>query len=1010
MKLSKFGPKVLWRTVAAVSGIVLALSIGGSAVTTEWSGYINGKLGISSTKIVVDENSTEDPIHFKSAFSKYTDALDNARKVSKQIQAEGSVLLKNEKNALPLNKGAKVTIFGYASADPALGGSGSGAVNAADRKFDVEKACDEGGKLKLNKTLYNYYKGQLAADNQAKNGKLIRTYGGSGFGAGSVPKDYIAPEIDPSNFPADVKASFAEYNDAAIFFFSRIGGEGADIIKTHASEEAVSKKYLVLTDAEKALLTEMKNGNFSKRIVIMNTMNTPEMEWLDEYNIDACLHIGGPGEVGLDAVTDILVGNTNPSGKVADTYATDLFSAPAMMNFGNYDFANGAEIDRALSRFYVSYNEGIYVGYRYYETRYEDTVLKQGNASSTVGAWGSDGNWEYKQEVQYPFGYGLSYTTFEQTLNSVNVNWDEKSAEVTVTVKNTGNKAGKDVVEIYAQAPYTKGGIEKSAVQLVGFVKTGLLDAGKSEKITYTVDLRDLASYDYANYKTYVMEDGDYYFAIGNDVHDALNNILAAKGKTTADGMDNPGVAAKAHKEIKTGFDKDEYAYSTTMKKVVNQFEETDVNYYTKGTAQEVKYLSRSDWSSTWPKSMDDFTAPEQFIKDVNSYYSTTKTPSAYEKGSSDTSSFVSGAEFKYSLVMMKGVDFNDAAWELILNQLSVGDLLELSRQGRPGAKSVNLPATTAIDGPAGYGSGKYIEDYTTLNDAENKKKTTVNCNYYPAEVVVADTWNVALAEEMGKAVGEEGLWGGGVGWYGPAANIHRTPFSGRNFEYYSEDGFISGIMAEGVCHGAKSKGIIIYVKHCVLNDMELHREGLITFANEQSIREIYLKSFQAPCESKGKDDPCATGVMGAFNLLGAKWSGHHEGLWRNVLRGEWGYTGNITTDFGQTPNGYMEPQLAYEAGTTMFCTSGNSFTEYLSDLVEKDAKLYANMREASHYILYNFANSAAMNGLTSNTRVVPVRVWYENLLLSLEIISGIVFGVSAVMVVLREFAKKEEK
>ncbi len=1009
MKLTKFGPKVLWRTVCAVSGILLVLSIGGAAVTTEWSGYINGKLGLSSSKVVIDENSTEDPIHFKSVFSKYEDTLENARKVSKDIQREGSVLLTNKNGALPLAKGAKVTVFGYASADPALGGSGSGAGNATDRKYTLDKACDEGGKLQLNKTLFNYYKEQLAAGNQSKNGQLVRTYGGSGFGAGSVPKDYQAPEIDSSEFPADVTASFAQYNDAAIFFFSRIGGEGADIIKEYASEGAVSKKYLVLTDAEKSVLQTMKEGNFSKRIVIMNTMNTPEMGWLDEYNIDACLHIGGPGEAGLDAVTDILVGITNPSGRVSDTYATDLFSAPAMQNFGNYDFANATEIDRALSRFYVSYNEGIYVGYRYYETRYEDVVLGRGNANTDTGAWASEGNWKYAEEVQFPFGYGISYTTFKQTLDGVDVDWAGKTAKVTVTVENTGNVAGKDVVEIYGQAPYTPGGIEKSAVQLVGFAKTGIIEKGGKETVSYTVDLRDLASYDYKDAKTYVMEKGDYYFAIGSDVHDALNNILAAKGKKVSDGMDAEGDASKAVLKNKPTFDVNEYAYSLTKTKITNHFDDTDVNFYVKGTDQEVTYLSRNDWKGTWPKPMTNFTAPAQFVKDVNSYYSTEKAPSAYEKGSSDTSSFVKGAEFQYSLVTMKGAAFDDPAWEQILNQLSTKDLLTLSKQGRPGAESVNLPATTAIDGPAGYGAGKYIEDYKTLNDAETKKLTSVACNYYPAEVVVADTWNVDLAKAMGEAVGEEGLWGGGVGWYGPAANIHRTPFSGRNFEYYSEDGFLSGVMAEGVCHGANSKGIIVYVKHCVLNDMELHREGLITFANEQAIREIYLKSFQAPCESTGEDDPCTTGVMGAFNLLGAKWSGHHEGLWRKVLRGEWGYTGNITTDFGQTPNGYMEPQLAYEAGTTMFCTSGDSFVEYLTDLIENDAKLYANMREASHYILYNFANSAAMNGLTSNARIVHVRVWYENALLAAEIITGIVFGASAIIVALQTFAKKED-
>ena len=1016
MRLTKIGKPGLWRSIAAAAGFLLVLSIGGTAVTTEWSGYINGYLGVSSTQIVQDESVSDDArIHYKSEFAKYQDALENARSVARQIQGEGSALLLNNDSALPLSKGAKVTVFGYASADPALGGSGSGATRAGEeRRIDLEKAFDNGGKLQMNKTLYNYYKEQIAAGNKAKDGQIIRSEGGSGFGATAIPKDYVVSELDPDGFPADVKSSYNEYSDAAIFFFSRVGGEGADLIKENATDSPTRPKYLALTAEEEAILETIKNGPFKKKIVILNTMNTPELGWLEEYDIDACLHIGAPGEAGMDAVADILIGDVNPSARVSDTYATDSFSSPAMVNFGEYKYTNGdADIARNNSRYYISYNEGIYIGYRYYETRYEDAVLGQGNATSAAGAWASAGNWNYDEEVMFPFGYGLSYSEFSQTLDSVEWDTSEKTATVTVTVKNVSGPAGKDVVEVYGQAPYTAGGIEKSSVQLIGYAKTDMLDEGDEQTVTIDIDMSEMASYDYANAKTYLLENGDYYFAIGNGAHEAINNILAAKGKTpeNTDGvMDAVGDEDKAVKITKSNFDEDEYSKSVTGKDITNRFDATDLNYYTEGTSDEVTYLSRSDWSGTWPKSMDNMTASDKLVADINAHYSTSNNPAAYEKGDSDTSGFISGAEFKYSLVSMMGADYDDERWEDVLNQLTVAELLDLTRQGRPGAMSVALPSTTAIDGPDGYRSGKYITDYTKLNSSD-KTTTDVSCVAWPAEVVVADTWNTELCEEMGKAVGEEGLWGGGVGWYGPAANIHRTPYSGRNHEYYSEDGFLSGATAEAVIHGATSKGLVIYIKHCVLNDMELHREGVCTFSNEQAIREIYLKAFQAPC-TPGENDTCANGVMGAFNLLGATWSGHHSGLWLEVLRGEWGYTGNITTDFGQDPSGYMEPQLAYEAGTTMFCTSGTAFYEYLEPLIENDAKLYGNMREAAHHILYNFANSAAMNGMAPTDKVVTVRTWYQNALLAITIVTAVVFAASALMALAQAYlpAKKDEK
>lgn len=1002
MKMSKVGRPGLWRSLIAVSGVVLALSIGGSVVTNEWSGYINKYLGISGTKIVDESDGNEDPIHFKSDFKDYKSVMNSARTLAKKVQAEGTVLMTNKKNALPFAKNSKVTFFGYNTVDMALGGTGSGGVSpSAGRKIDLVKACEN--KIDMNKTIYDFYQ-------QKYNDKVgfVETtgWGGTTLNFRTVNK---VNEISADDFTQEVKNSFDSYNDVAIFVMTRIGGEGSDL--------NVSNSYLTLSDEEKSVLQAIKDGNFKKRIVLVNTFNTPELGWLDDYNIDACLYIGGPGEVGMDAVTDILTGDINPSGHLADTYAYSVMSAPSMQNFGNFVYANADSITNKDSQKYLMYNEGIYVGYRYYETRYEDSVLNQGNATASVGVFNSSANtWNYAQEVQFPFGYGLSYSTFTQKLNSVNVDWANKKATVKVTVNNTSsNYAGKDVVEVYAQAPMTDNGVEKSAIQLCGFAKTNEIQPGKSQEVTIEIDLRDIASYDYQNYKTYIMDEGDYYFAIGNDVHDALNNILALKRKNLSDGMTSVGDAGNAVKANKASFDKDEYRLSKTNASITNQFETADINYYTKGTSDEVKYLSRKDWNGTWPKNMTGFSATQKMIEDAASYYSEktdgTTSPSAYQKGDSDTSSITYGAEKKYNLAMMIGVDYDDPAWDELLNQLTLDDYYNSTKQGREAIESVGLSATTAVDGPSAWTKSKYITDYKNQYNADKVEVTDELMVSYPTETVIAGTWNVPLTYELGKSFGEEGLWGGGVGWYGPAANIHRTPFGGRNFEYFSEDGFISGKLAESEVQGAMSKGTIPYLKHFFGNDQETNRIGVCTFMNEQSIREIYLRSFQYAFETTGENDKSCSGVMGAFNRLGMVWTGHHQGLWKEVMEKEWGFKGNVTTDFGQKQGSLMEPQLAYEAGTTMFCTSGAGFANYLKGIdITKDYKIMSNMREAIHRNLYNFANSAAMNGMTSSSKVVPVRVWYQKALLGLEIGSGIILGLSLLMIGLQLYFMSKEK
>ncbi len=1001
MKTKSIGKLGAWRAVASVSTIVLLLSIGGTTVTNEWSGYINKMLNINNTKIVTDENADEDPIHFKSSFSNHLDVMNNARKVAKQVQAEGTVLMKNDNNALPLAKGAKVTFLSYSTAEILYGSSGSGGITPeGGRLQDLITACKNDNKLDMNMTAYNFYKDKYDAKVGFTESK---GWGGTTMKFRNLKK---STEIAASEFTEEMTNSFNEYNDAAIFVLSRTGGEGSDL-------SAGTDKYLAITDEEKSVLEAMKNGPFKKRIVLVNTFNAVELGFLDQYNIDACLYIGGTGEVGLDAVTDIIVGKICPSGKLADTYAYDSYSSPAMQNFGDYKFNNADQINNADSRKYVMYNEGIYVGYRYYETRYEDSVLGKGKANSSKGSFKGT-TWNYANEVQFPFGYGLSYADLKQELVSSSLDWKTKKATFTVKVTNSSSIDALDTIEVYAQTPYVAGGLEKSAIQLCGFKKVEV-KANDSTTATVEVELRDIASYDNINHKTYIMDKGDYYFAIGNGVHEALNNILEKKGvnATQKEVMVGEGDASKAVKYVKSNFDAEEYMASETKTKITNQFDDADVNNYL-DDSNKVTYLSRNDWEKTWPESMVGFNASERMITMANSYYSsdnkgTGTLPSAYTR-ETDGEKVTLGAEKKYTVAMMIGAKYDDPNWDALLDQLTKQDYLDSTSQGRKPLESVGMPATTAVDGPAAWTKSNYIEDYTNQYNADKVKKTTDLTVLYPTETVMAGTWNVDLLNEVGKSFGEEGLWGGGVGWYGPGANTHRTPYAGRNFEYFSEDGFISGKLCEAEVHGAMEKGTIPYLKHFFLNDQETNRIGVCTFSNEQAIREIYLRSFQYAFETTGENDKACSGVMGAFNRLGMIWSGHYTNLWKNVMEKEFGFLGSVTTDFGQKQGSLMEPQLAYEAGTHMFCTSGTGFATYLENInFTEDTKLMNNMREAIHRQLYNFANSAAMNGMTSSSKIVVVRVWYQKALTATTVISSIVLAGSLALMTLGLLAKRKE-
>ena len=942
--MGKISRRTFLKAATSTAALAAGVSITGTAAAEANASKVHGFLSTSPTKITDSGNA--DTQYFKSAYASCEEVYEANLETNKNIQEEGSVLLKND-GTLPLAKGARISVFSRSCADIVYGGTGSGSIDTAV-VVDLHTALTEAG-FALNETLWDFYAGQ-AADYTRTTSDVA--------------------EVPLSKYTDAVKTSYADYADAAVVVISRTGGEGDDL------HPEVS--YLDLQPDEREMLAHVKE-NFSKIVVLLNSSNPLCLGWLEEYGVNACLWIGGPGQTGLTAVAEMLVGDRVPSGKLADTYAASADSAPAAQNFGEFCYINAvgqpAEMDTQYfdltnstgavstipnSGYYIVEAEGIYVGYAYYETRYEDCVLGRGNASSTAGTYCSDGNWNYSQEVCFPFGFGLSYTTFSQSLDSVQVNGD--TVTVTATVKNTGSCAGKDVVEIYAQAPYTVGGIEKAAVQLCGYAKTEKLEPGKSQTLTVEVDLHDVASYDQNDRQAYVLEAGTYYFAIGNGAHAALNNILAAKGYTVADGMDAEGDA-----KLCSAVELDETVYNTdpvSGAEIHNLFEEVDLNYY---QPNKVTYLSRSDWKGTWPVSYTEVEATDDMIRDLQNNYTANET---------DITKITYNANNGLTLAAMIGLDYEDAKWDDLLDQMSLEEQVELVQAGASqtaAVSSIAFAGTVDADGPAGLGSmtgRRYY--YETIGDTSSV--TTMSAIGYNSAVVIASTWSQDAAWARGQAIGEDGLWTNTVGWWGPGANTHRSPYCGRNFEYYSEDPFLGGTIGAQDIAGAQAKGMRAFCKHFVANDQELHRHGLSTFANEQALRQIYLKQFQYVVQRGG-----TLSLMESFNRIGCKWTGGDYALCTELLRGEWGFKGSVLTDFNFfADDSWMNIRSGLAGGTDQWLALG---TSNLLNFAKQDIALAAEVRQASHRVLYAVAQSAGMNGLSETAKIEKVTAWWEKAL-----------------------------
>ncbi len=962
------------RGIAAVMVFLLFISVAASTLMFSFPGVINSILNINTSKIItLDEGADVNTVYYDNPYgtdyaNKQATLMLELAVASENVRQaeEGMVLLKNENAALPLAEDSRITLFGNSSFHTYLSLSNSSTVEAVPTttlSLALQKVFGEGSvNTVLGEQLYN-------------------SIGVAG------PNQVVEPQV--SQVIAHEETWQSDYNDVAIVTFTRIGQESHDIPMYGEN----GSHFLNLQAEERALMEYLKKqkeaGVFRKIVALINADNMMELGWLDEYEVDACILIGIPGVVGLEGMANILSGKVSPSGHLVDTYAYNSLSAPATtyaadntMSWGNLDEVMAACTDTTnggehISN-YVIYAEGIYVGYKYYETRYEDTVLRRGNAESSAGA-STGQSWRYQDEVQYPFGYGLSYTSFQQSLEAVTYDPETDSYYLEVEVTNTGDLPGQSVVEVYGQTPYgayeQEHHIEKSAVTLIGFAKTDTLQPGESTRVTVDAKRYFLASYDTEGVEGYILSAGDYYLAIGDNAHEALNNILSAKGYHVSDGMDTEGDASKVYSWKQDELDRETYRMSqVTDVEVTNQFENGDLDYY----GIDFTYLSRSDWEHTFPESQVVVSATDQMMQDLNSDW--------YEKpeDAPEVSDFRQGQQNGLSFVDMRLVDFeDDETWEAFLDQLTVEEMLNLmpdSKLGK-GIDKVGMPQQARADDSSSIDS-----TMTSTGDA---------CLGWTSEVMTSRTWNKERFRSRGELMANQAAYANVTEiWYG-GGNVHRTPFLGRFSQFYSEDGNFGYIIGASEADAMQGQGVNYCIKHFVLNDQENLRESLSTFATEQTIRENYLRAFEgAICEGG------ALSVMTGFNRIGCTYNAVNPALIQQVLYNEWGFKGHVTCDGYARSSLYKTHYLeSVAAGLTFFCLDPGDTAEAVGAAIGAgDGYMLQCLRQATKRNVYAASHTVSVNGLSSNTRIVTVVPWWQITLLAINGICALGFIASLLL------------
>ena len=850
------------------------------------------------------------------------EAFANAQEVNLKLAEEGFVLLKNENAALPMNKGARISVFSKNSVNLSYGGSGSGGFDTSNNKNLYESLNDAG--FVTNPTLKNFYESSQSGP--------VRTANSSDLDNGDNQKIATA-ETPQSKYTDAVRNSYADYSDAALVVITRIGGEGFDLPRYQGdSEGAVSpdSHYLELDQNEIDLLTAVTDGTFKRVVVVFNTPSSFEATFLKDSayaafadKIDAAVWIGFTGSNGITALGEILNGDVNPSGRLVDTWAADFTKNPSFVNFGTGCLPDTTDKYDGGMYYSVDYEEGIYVGYRYYETRGE-----------------TDGEDWYNANVVYPFGYGLSYTTFDWTVGDASASEIELGTTITVpvTVKNTGSVAGKDVVQLYASAPYTLGGIEKAHKVLVGFAKTKLLQPGESETVTVSFDPYSAASYDYRDansngFSGYELEAGEYTLYVSRNAHES-----------------EKAIALNLAADVQIGTD------PTTDGEVVNRY--TDSEDFLDSDWQLDTMLSRADWEGTWPtpQTAQQHAGTDRLYEEIRSEehnnptdFDSEEYPWFGEEPTLTLRDLLPSAEAEgYEPV----VSYDDERWEELMMGCDEEEMIALINNGAYhtlAMESVGLPATIHGDGPSGF------------TCFMSKEQVNGTCQYV-SEPVMASTWNINLMNELGEAIGEEGTIGDKAtgqpysSIYAPGVNIHRSPFGGRCSEYFSEDPFISGMMGAAEVQGIQSRGVLPTVKHFVANEQETHRSigGDLSWLSEQALREIYLKPFEYTVKL-GE----TRGIMTSFNRIGTRWTGGDYRLLTEILRNEWGFNGLVICDFNTIPQ-YMIPRMMFYAGGSLDLATQQS--AMWTDCDTSDAGDAIVLMRAVKDVMYALVNSNAMN------------------------------------------------
>ena len=855
----------------------------------------------------------------------------SATQLCENIADEGIVLLDND-GTLPMAKNSKLNVFGWASTIPCYGGTGSGALSDAYPTVTLLEGLKNAG-FELNTELSDFYTSYRADRPEV----------------GMFSQDWTLPEPEAAQYTDEMMNNAKAFSDTAMVVITRVGGEGADL-PTDVSQVTYDAghsyndfepgdHYLQLSKTEKDMI-DLVCKNFDKVVVVYNGANAMELGWVKDYSqIKSVVWCAGTGQSGFNALGSILCGDVNPSGRTIDTFVYDLTQTPTANNFGNFTYTNMDEFK--ASSFgadtipaFVNYVEGIYVGYKFYETAAAEGLI------------------DYDKTVVYPFGRGLSYTTFTQTLNSVTE--ADGTITVDVTVTNTGSASGKEVVEVYYNPPYTNGGIEKASANLIGFAKTSELAPGASENVTVTFKAEDMASYDTYGKGCYVLEKGDYVISINADSHTVLDSKVYNVASDIVYDASN-----KRESDVEVADNKFDFAEGN------------------------VTYLSRADGFANYAEATAapaDFELPAE--AKATFYNNSNWNPEDFNNA--DDVAPTTGAKNGLKLKDMVGVDYNDAQWDTFLDQLTVSDMDSLIALG--GYQSVAVSSIGKVqaidcDGPASI----------------NNNFTQQGSIGFPSAVMIAATWNTDLAHDFGTSIGKMADDMDVSGWYAPAMNIHRSAFAGRNFEYYSEDGVLSGAMAANAIMGSQEQGVYAFMKHFALNDQETNRCGMLcTWSNEQAIREIYLKPF----EISVKDADCHA-VMSSFNYIGTRWTGGCKELLKNVLRGEWGFVGFVETDYFGV-SGYMTADQCVRNGNDlMLCTTGNDYNK-VTVLTNSSKQA---MRTSAKNILYTVVNSRAY----AEENLNPGMAKWQIVLIGADVLVALLF-VTLEVKTLKGYKKRKEE